>query len=316
MTTAPLDPAAAPPGQAQPTQTTPAGRAAGIDRERLVRIVALVLSGLLVVAIAGEVVEILTNLDRLAFPIDGDRVLYMDATRSWLNGTGFYHDYQLAGPYDVRSGDILYPPPMLLVFAPLAVIPEPLSAALYYAIPLGITLGRRPLAAAVGRRLARDPVLPLVADDDRRHRRRQPRDLDHGVHGARDAVAARLGPGVPEADARPVRVLRRQPPLVVGRARRARARLAAVPADVVRLPGRDPQRERRRRDLLLDRSGADAVPAARGLGDVDAEARVAGRARLARRCRRPRPPEPPAAGSGPRARAGSRPRAARARGTR
>jgi len=141
MTTAPLDPTAAPSGQGEPTETMPAVRAAGIDRDRLVRIVALVLSGFLVLAIAAEVVEILTNLDRLAFPIDGDRVLYMDATRSWLNGTGFYHDYQLAGPYDVRSGDILYPPPMLLVFAPLAVIPEPLSAALYYAIPLGITLG-------------------------------------------------------------------------------------------------------------------------------------------------------------------------------
>jgi hypothetical protein len=86
------------------------------------------------------VVEILTNLDRLAFPLDGDRVLYMDAARSWLNGTGFYHDYQLAGPYEVRSGDILYPPPMLLVFAPLAAIPDPLSAILYYSIPLGITV--------------------------------------------------------------------------------------------------------------------------------------------------------------------------------
>src|SRR4029079_12672890 len=53
------------------------------------------------------------------------------------------------------------------------------------------------------------------------------------------------------------------------------------PADVVRLPGRDPQRQWRWRDLLLDRSGADAVPAARRLGDVGPEARVASRGGLA-----------------------------------
>jgi hypothetical protein len=137
VTTTPIEPALD--GGETRSPAPAAGRA--IDRDRVVRIVALVLSGVIAVGIALEIVEILTNLERLAFPIDGDRVLYMDAARSWLNGTGFYHDYQLAGPYDVRSGDILYPPPMLLVFAPLAAIPEPLSAVLYYAIPLGITLG-------------------------------------------------------------------------------------------------------------------------------------------------------------------------------
>ena len=316
MTTAPLDPAAVPAGQAQPTQTRPAGRAAGIDRERIVRIVALVLSGLLVLAIVGEVVEILTNLNRLAFPIDGDRVLYMDATRSWLNGTGFYHDYQLAGPYDVRSGDILYPPPMLLVFAPLAVIPEPLSAALYYAIPLGITLARRPLAAAVGRRLARDPVLPLVADDDRRHRRRQPRDLDHGVHGPRDAVAARLGPGVPEADAR-ARSRSSAPTAARGGSRSApsgSSRCCSCRCGSTTWPrsatptaaaGSSTRSVRRRCCSCRSRPGRRRRGGSRR-----------GRRRSRRRCRHPRRPEPLAAGSGPRARAGSRPRAARARGTR
>ena len=110
-----------------------------VDRDRLVAVVAVSMSALLVVAIALEIVEILTNLDRLAFPIDGDRVLYANAARDWLAGRGFYESYQLAGPYEIRSGDILYPPPMLLVFAPLAVLPDPVGAALYYAIPLGIT---------------------------------------------------------------------------------------------------------------------------------------------------------------------------------
>ena len=101
--------------------------------------VAVVLSIGLVIALAGEVIEIATNLNRLAFPLDGDRVLYINAARDWLAGRGFYESYQLVGPYDIRSGDILSPPPMLLVFAPLAIIPDPLGAALYYAIPLGIT---------------------------------------------------------------------------------------------------------------------------------------------------------------------------------
>jgi glycosyl transferase family 87 len=110
-----------------------------LDRDRLVTIVALVASAALIVAIVGEIVEIATNLGRLAFPLDGDRVLYANAARDWLAGRGFYESYQLAGPYDIRSGDILYPPPMLLVFAPLAALPDAIGAVLYYAIPLGIT---------------------------------------------------------------------------------------------------------------------------------------------------------------------------------
>jgi hypothetical protein len=122
--------------------TTSIARLTGAPaRDRWIRLAALVASAVLVVGIALEVVEIVTNLDRLAFPIDGDRVLYMNAARSWLDGNGFYHAYQLAGPYEVRSGDILYPPPMLLVFAPLAAMPEPLSAVLYYGLALGITAG-------------------------------------------------------------------------------------------------------------------------------------------------------------------------------
>jgi hypothetical protein len=113
--------------------------ARAVDPNVIARVVATALSVGILVFIASEVVEIVTNLGRLAFPIDGDRILYANAARSWVAGTGFYHPYQLAGPYDVMSGDILYPPPMLLVFAPLALLPAPLDAILYYAIPLGIT---------------------------------------------------------------------------------------------------------------------------------------------------------------------------------
>ena len=209
MTTAPIDPARDGGGQGRATEATPAGSRA-IDRNRVVRIVALILSGVIAVGIALEVVEILTNLDRLAFPIDGDRVLYMDAARSWLNGTGFYHDYQLAGPYDVRSGDILYPPPMLLVFAPLAaILPEPLSASSTTPSRSGSpspvisfrrpsSVGRPSCSASGGRRRSSSSPAATPASG-------------HGLHGARDVLASVVRARVPEADARPVRLLRREP---------------------------------------------------------------------------------------------------------
>ena len=49
--------------------------------------------------------------------------LYMAATRSWLSGLGFYHPYQLSGPYEITPGDILYPPVALLLFVPFTVLP-------------------------------------------------------------------------------------------------------------------------------------------------------------------------------------------------
>jgi len=66
-----------------------------------------------------------------------DYSLYMEATRRWLGGGPFYEPYQLAGPYAVGFGDILYPPQMLALFVPFTVLPWPL----WYAIPAAITVG-------------------------------------------------------------------------------------------------------------------------------------------------------------------------------
>jgi hypothetical protein len=65
-----------------------------------------------------------------------DYDLYMDATASWLAGDGFYLPRQLAGPYVITHGDVLYPPPFLVLLVPFQVLP----AVLWYAIPLGITV--------------------------------------------------------------------------------------------------------------------------------------------------------------------------------
>lgn len=79
---------------------------------------------------------------------------YLSAAQRFLDGHGFYYDWQLAGPYDVwfqPVDPILYPPTMIPLFAAFTVLP----AWLYWAIPLGVigaciwSLRPRPLALAL-----------------------------------------------------------------------------------------------------------------------------------------------------------------------
>lgn len=95
---------------------------------------------LAIVAIAIVLFPIADFLNAAAKPnfngygaIDFD--LYLNATRRWLAGGSFYEPYQLAGPYPIRMGDVLYPPNVLLLLIPFTVLP----AMLWWAIPLGIT---------------------------------------------------------------------------------------------------------------------------------------------------------------------------------
>jgi hypothetical protein len=48
---------------------------------------------------------------------------YVDASRSWLAGDGFYLPRQLHGPYPIELGDVLYPPTALYLFVPFLVLP-------------------------------------------------------------------------------------------------------------------------------------------------------------------------------------------------
>jgi len=83
-----------------------------------------------------------------------DMAVCLEAARRWLGGGGFYHGYQLSGPYAHPFGDVLYPPPTLILFAAFTIIPAPL----WWAIPAALVMfaiGRlRPtpwaLAAIVG----------------------------------------------------------------------------------------------------------------------------------------------------------------------
>lgn len=60
-----------------------------------------------------------------------DFTLYRDAAARWLAGGQFYPASQLAGPWTISGGAILYPPVTLWLLAPFTVLP----AALWWAIP-------------------------------------------------------------------------------------------------------------------------------------------------------------------------------------
>ena len=65
-----------------------------------------------------------------------DYRLYMDATTRWLHGGSYFEAYQLAGPYQISAGDILYPPFTLLLFVPFTTLP----AVLWWLLPAAAVL--------------------------------------------------------------------------------------------------------------------------------------------------------------------------------
>lgn len=69
---------------------------------------------------------------------------YTAATSAWIDGHGFYHSWQLAGPYPVPPQEyranvlpVLYPPPMVLLLLPFSA--APILAPLWWILPIGIT---------------------------------------------------------------------------------------------------------------------------------------------------------------------------------
>jgi hypothetical protein len=71
-----------------------------------------------------------------SFGLGFDQHTYINATRDWLAGRGFYESYQLSGPYPIVAQEILYPPSLLLVLVPFSFLPEPL----FVLVPLAITV--------------------------------------------------------------------------------------------------------------------------------------------------------------------------------
>jgi hypothetical protein len=94
-------------------------------------------------------------------PFGVDFQLYRDVTARWLAGGPFYQPYQLAGPYVIQAGDILYPPVALWLFVPFSValgtIVAAVQAVLWWVIPLGV------VAVVVVVLRPRPLVWPLIA---------------------------------------------------------------------------------------------------------------------------------------------------------
>ena len=96
-------------------------------------------------------------------PLGVDYDLYGTVTARWLHGGPFFEPYQVAGPFEIRAGDVLYPPVALWLFVPFAAVAAvsggaAIAAAIaWWTIPLAIT-------AATVRRLRPRPVAwPLIA---------------------------------------------------------------------------------------------------------------------------------------------------------
>lgn len=85
--------------------------------------------------------------------LGADLSLYLGATQRWISGGGFYPEHQLAGPYLLADGDILYPPPILLLITPFLILPAPF----FWLVPLGA------LAAVIVRHRPRPWAWPLMA---------------------------------------------------------------------------------------------------------------------------------------------------------
>jgi hypothetical protein len=67
--------------------------------------------------------------------VGDDYRIYMDATARWLNGGSYFLPRQLAGPYQIEMGDVMYPPVALCLFVPALVLP----AVFWWAVPTTVS---------------------------------------------------------------------------------------------------------------------------------------------------------------------------------
>ncbi|MCI0345391.1 MAG: hypothetical protein L0221_08095 [Chloroflexi bacterium] len=102
------------------------------------RVALLTATGALLVLFAIEFVEV-WRLFASRGQIGWDWSFYASLGRRWLETGVMYGDRQLTGqPYHVEINvDNLYPPPATVWFVPFAVLPAPISAALWWGLPTG-----------------------------------------------------------------------------------------------------------------------------------------------------------------------------------
>jgi hypothetical protein len=132
-------------------------------------IIILVVALLVVVALVEQYLVLGRALGTPGFGMLGrDAELYLEATRQWLGGGPYYLPDQLAGPYDLPWGQILYPPQALALFVPFTVIGTPLFILIPVVVTAAVVLSYRPkfwawIAILVVLVLHPDAPLPWIA---------------------------------------------------------------------------------------------------------------------------------------------------------
>jgi hypothetical protein len=95
--------------------------------------------------------------DPLEQPFGVDFTLYRDVAERWLAGGPYFEPYQLAGPYDIQAGDVLYPPVALWLFVPFVLLPEPIAWVLWFSVPIAA------VSYAIWQLRPRPEAWPLIA---------------------------------------------------------------------------------------------------------------------------------------------------------
>lgn len=98
------------------------------------RVATLAVTGTLLVLAAWNLSVLVPHVLEQKYALGVDLHQILAATRRWLDGEGFYFPHQLAGPYHIVGGDILYPPVVLWLLVPFLYLPQ----ILWWVIPLGI----------------------------------------------------------------------------------------------------------------------------------------------------------------------------------
>ncbi len=157
--------------------------------------------------------------------VTADHATYMAAVHRWLDGGSFYHPYQLAGPYEIRMTEILYPPTILPLLVVFAFLPDVLWWLVPIAIVAAVTIHWRPSLLGWTLVLACMAV-PITFES-----------LAYGNPGIWIAAFVALGtvyrlardPGGPQANPGAIHAAGHPPAVLVDRDRGARHRLVGLP---------------------------------------------------------------------------------------
>ena len=79
-----------------------------------------------------DLVDSSLNASTLRLQAGVDYHLYIDTAAHWLHSGTYFQAYQVAGPYAISAGDILYPPVTLVLFVPFTFLP----ALLWWLLPV------------------------------------------------------------------------------------------------------------------------------------------------------------------------------------